>query len=277
MGKVISDSDVDFYLENGYFIVDDAFSKSELEDFDRALLYVIRQFVKQAANGKNPFAHVECMYEEIDLATVWLEDLNHYFIAQLYHAIADIPEFLRLGIKKDLSRIAARLLGGESELVLYTLTKRCRIDLSRATDYTFGWHQEVFYSIPKSHFLQTWAPLLRPATRANGTIEIAVGSQKEGVADQTWNSKDGVPNQILVKDEVIERYEVKPILIEPGQLVMFSNQMAHRSGANTSGTTRFSLVSSFHRMDSEDFQAPRFQGQYIGIDPQDYYGSLLKS
>ncbi|MFT7617282.1 MAG: hypothetical protein ACI97A_000917 [Planctomycetota bacterium] len=276
MAQEITESDIEFYTENGYFIVNDAFSKTEMDEFDRALLYVTRAFTKQAAEGVNPFASVSCMYDEIDLATLWLEEQDYYYIAQLYHAIADIPEFLRLGIKRELSQIAARLLSGEAELPLYALTKRCRIDLPCETDYAFGLHQEAFYSIPESRFLQTWAPLLRPSTKQNGAIEIAVGSHKDGVTDQTWNSKDGVPNQILVKDEVIKRYEIKTILLEPGQLVMFSNKTAHRSGINTSGSTRFSLVSSFHRIDSEDFQAPRFQGQYLGIDPQDYYGSLLR-
>ncbi len=275
MTWTLSKQDMESYDRDGFLIVDDAFSQEELTAFDKALLYTVRTYVKQAAKGENPFSRIADMYEEIDLATAWLEEQDHYYIAQIYHAIADIPAFLKLGIKPQLESIAGQLLGAQEAEPLYTLTKRCRIDLPTETSYTFGWHQEVFYSIPKSQFMMMWAPLLRPATVENGTIDVAVGSHKEGVADQDWTMNDGIPNQIIVKDEVVARYEVRPVIIKPGQLVIFSNKLIHRSGENTSGTTRFSLVSSFHRMDSEDFQAARFTGSYFGLDPMSYYRSLL--
>ena len=65
-----------------------------------------------------------------------------------------------------------------------------------------GWHQEIFFTFPDTKFLQTWAPIMRDATLENGTIEICVGSIKEGIAKQTWNDTDGRATQILVDEKI---------------------------------------------------------------------------
>lgn len=275
MDQELNQAAIAAYAEKGFHVVDQAFTTEELAAFDRALLRVVRSFVRQAAGGGNPFAGIDDPRREIDLATVWLEEQDHYWIRQLYHTIAEVPEFLRLPMKPGLARIAAQLLGEDPDATLYTLTKRCRIDLPGDSEFLFGWHQEVFYSIPKSDFIFLWAPLLRPSTVANGTIDVAVGSHREGIAPQTWNMRDGVPNQILVRDDVIARHPVEPVLLQPGQVLLFDRRLAHRSGQNSSGTTRFSMVSSFHRIDAEDFQAACFSSRYLGLQPQQYYLSLL--
>lgn len=43
-----------------------------------------------------------------------------------------------------------------------------------------------FFTILDTKFFQTWCPMMRDTTIANGTIKLKKGSYKEGIPRQTW-------------------------------------------------------------------------------------------
>jgi len=267
--------DKKFFADNGYLIVRDIFSPEELDAFNRALKYVIRQILRKASTERRNVEADVNDGEEFDKGTEILEDVDHGHIVDLYDSICNTPQFVYLAVKPALARIANVLLGLDPSAASYMLTQRCRIDLSRQTPFTFGWHQEVFYSIPRSDFVQTWMPLVRPSTTDNGALEVCVGSHREGIARQTWRRVDGLPSQIIVADEIVEKYERRRVEIEPGTVLFFSGKLIHRSGQNTSGRTRYTLVGSYHDMSSPHFRAPRFQAAFKGQSPAAYYQEVF--
>lgn len=224
----------DFH-QDGYVIFDNFFSPAEMADFE------------------------------------WcLSQLPDTDLGAKYDALSYTPSFLRLASNRKTSMMANVLLGRNPFEPLYCFSNRCLIQMPNDESRTYGWHQEVFYSIPKSHFVQTWAPLVYDTTKENGTIEVLVGSHKEGIARQVWNEQEGRVTQIIVDDETVSKYEHRVIEMKVGQMMFFDSRLIHRSGQNTSDKPRYSMVGMYHAI-TKDFQAPKPRFEYRGQSPKEWY------
>ena len=121
--------------------------------------------------------------------------------------------------KKNTQSIVNQIIGKNIDNPLYIFTNRCRIDPPQDNRRTYDWHQEVFYTIPESNFIQTWAPLIRKTTKINGTIEVCASSHNEGIANADWVERDDKALQVKVKDSVVKKYEQKVIPLELGDIL----------------------------------------------------------
>lgn len=229
---------LDRYARDGFVVIDDFFQPAELDGFAAAFRA--------------------------------LPDFGS--IGEKYDACFQLPAFLRLVSKPWTEVTANRLLGRAPYAPLYCFTNRCRIDPPHDDRRTYGWHQEVFYTIPHGHFVQTWAPLIEDTTVANGTIEVCVGSHKAGIASQTWIDPEGRATQIIVDPALVGRYEQRAVPMKLGQMMFFDGRLFHRSGKNTSDRTRYSLVGMYHDVDAPGFRVPRLTFEYRGRTPREWFG-----
>lgn len=150
-----------------------------------------------------------------------------------------------------------------------------RIDPPRDERRTYGWHQEIFYTIPETRFIQTWCPLIRDTTIKNGTIEVCEGSHKEGIAKQTWNEIEGRATQIIVNEEVVVKYNQKKIPMKKGEILFFDPHMFHRSGHNsTKDEVRFSLVGMWNDTTHLKFKAPQPEFKSRTFSAKEYFNQL---
>lgn len=195
-------------------------------------------------------------------------------VGEKYDACAQMPQFLRLVSYPRVAEMANLLLGRPENAPLYCFTNRCRIDPPNDERRTYGWHQEVFYTIPYGRFVQTWAPLIYDTTVENGTIEVCVGSHKEGITKQKWTEPEGRAAQIVVEQSVVDRYEQRAIPMRLGQVMFFDGHLFHRSGRNTSKRTRYSLVGMYHDVDAKEFRVPSLEFNYRGANPREWYEAM---
>ena len=80
---------------------------------------------------------------------------------------------------------------------------------------------------------------------------------------------------ITVDDDVVAKYQRRTIEIERGAVLLFSGNLIHRSGQNTSSQTRFTLVGSYHDIGSPGFQPPKFRAEFKGQSQQSYYQAVF--
>lgn len=258
-----------FFDKNGFVIFKNAFTKSCLEEFRLEVSEIIKAHLARAS--------ISTVYggdEIFDFAMHDLEQKGHEYVASIYDTIFQCPSFFRIISEKSLTD-SVRCLFDNHNVPLYGYTNRCRIDPPKDESRTYGWHQEVFYTVPRGNYLQTWAPLIRNTNVENGTIQVAVGSHKEGIAKQTWNEVDGRATQILVAPEIINKYEQKSVEMELGELLIFSGYLAHQSGTNTSNQHRYSLVGMYHDASKLDFETPQISFDYRGITPREFFDAEM--
>jgi phytanoyl-CoA hydroxylase len=265
----LSDTQVKAFEENGFVVVDSFFDTAELANFRDALRGVIRSALKKAG-----LVSSEYIDNEFGSAMSALEARDHRFISEIYDIVANLPEFLRLVAKPEYTTLTNQLLGRQKNAPLYSMTCRCRIDPPDDVVVLAEWHQEIFYSIPKSRFIQVWAPLIRGATVENGAMKVCVGSHKSGIVKQTWDKPEGRHRQMFIAPDLIAAHEQKSMVLRVGQIVLFSPYLIHSSGTNSSDEVRFTLIAAFHDIDNRDFQPPGMSYNYR-FSPWDYYHSVL--
>ena len=201
--------------------------------------------------------------------------IDNKLIGELYDTVSYSSSFLKLVSDSDIEEYARSLLGLSKRNTIYSWTHRVRIDPPKDERRTYGWHQEIFYTIPETKFIQTWCPLIRDTTIENGTIEVCEGSHKEGIAKQTWNEIEGRATQIIVNEEVVAKYKQKKLPMKKGEILFFDPHMFHRSGHNsTKDEVRFSLVGMWNDATYLKFKAPKPEFKSRTFSAKDYFNQL---
>lgn len=255
-----------YYNQHGFVIVNDAYAPELLLEFEKEYLQLVIQTLHKAGLD----LRIEATKPEfISEAIKLLESEDHKWVASIYDTSAMLPSFLNIVTNPRTLNVISNLLGINTPL--YPYTNRIRIDAPSDNRRTYGWHQETFYTIPRSSFVQTWAPLIYNTRVENGTISVADGSHIEGIPQQTWTEKPGGATQILIPNEIVDKYKEIPIEMNIGELLFFSGRLAHKSGNNISSQVRFSLVGMYHDISSEGFIAPSIEFVHKHQDPREYF------
>jgi hypothetical protein len=201
--------------------------------------------------------------------------IDNKLIGELYDTVSYSSCFLKLISDSDIEEYSRSLLGLSKRNTIYSWTHRVRIDPPRDERRTYGWHQEIFYTIPETKFIQTWCPLIRDTSIENGTIEVCEGSHKEGIAKQTWNEIEGRATQIIVNEELVAKYKQKKLSMKKGEILFFDPHMFHRSGHNsTKDEVRFSLVGMWNDTTHLNFRAPKPEFKFRTLSERDYFNFL---
>jgi len=263
---------IENFNDNGFTVLKNQLPKNLLDEFNTEFKNILSSYLeraKQKVKNKNS----QTFHSD---AILVLEEYDHSYVAEIYDTIFQTPSFLQLISCEEMVGPVKDLLGGD-KLPIYGYTNRCRIDPPVDNRRTYGWHQEVFYTIPKSNLLQTWGPLIYPTTIENGTLTLAIGSHKEGIAKQTWTEEEGRAVQIIVDEEVVEKYNPVTLEMNVGDQLIFSPKLFHKSGNNISSDVRFSFVGQYHHINSENFKAPYPNFDFRGEDPESYYINYFKN
>ena len=270
----LTSSQINFFNENGFIIIDNFFSLEELSNFENSLEHLIKRDLKKVLDINPDFSITDYENSIFNNGLTKLEEINHQYIADIYDTISQVPEFLRLITKKETTEYINQLLKRDSKKPLYTFTCRCRIDPPNDDRRKTKWHQEVFYTIPKSNFLQTWAPLINDADANNGTLQVCVGSHKESIAKQSWDMEKGGANPFVIDEDVVKKYKIIDVEMKKGQLMIFHSRLFHRSGNNLSNKVRYSLVGMYHDVDNLNFEPPNLTFKYRK-DPKQFYDEVF--
>jgi phytanoyl-CoA hydroxylase len=269
------------YQENGFLILDDFFTKAELDDFSDAVRKTVRVFFDKAVAEKG----VSIIYPpetELDEGICRLEEIDHSYVAAIYDTICHLSSFFRIVGKKEMASTVNQLLNRPTNAPIYEYLTRCRIDLPDDGARLYEWHQEVFHSIPKANFVQAWAPLVRDILVENGALKVCPGSHKSGALPQALDKQTlertggSLGHYYIVSPEIVKLYEELNVEMKLGQLLLFDPKLVHRSGENTSRLVRYSMVGMFNDIDGPSFYPPHPEYKYKGLTPAKYYAEVSK-
>ena len=276
---------LEFFKENGYYIEKNIYTKEDMNEmfvlFYDVFKCLFTKFNIESSNIYKNSSEVNINDDLKNLDYLMLDCFNHNkdIIGEGYDIIAYSSVFLRFFSNSKIDSITKELLGINKANSLYGWTNRVRIDPPADERRTYGWHQEVFYTIPESIYLQTWCPVIRNTTKDNGTIWVAPKSQKEGIAKQDWQEIEGRATQIIVDEKIIKKYNPIQLEMNAGDVLFFDGKLCHRSGSNiTDDEIRFSLVGMWHDIWTKNFRGPqpRFDHR-TDYDQKEYWDKINKS
>ena len=275
--------DIINFKRNGYIVKRNLISKKSQEEIFYLLYDLAVATIKKnkKLSTKIRFSNIEDVsypkdLKLLDRLLLSILKINKDYIGEIYDTVSYSSTFLKFITNSKMEFFAKKLLDLKKFNTIYSWTHRIRIDPPKDKRRTYGWHQEIFYTIPDTRFIQTWCPIVRNTTIKNGTIEICPKSHSKGIANQTWNEINGRATQILVNENVVNNFQKKKMPMKTGDVLFFDPHLFHRSGNNTSDEIRFSVVGMLNDATSNKFKAPIPSFEPRTITPKKRYERFFK-
>jgi len=220
----LSETDVQQFHQDGYVIIRSFFAKEEIEK-----LYSIAigdEVIKHNATN------VKDNQGKNSKLTLWFTPGEDVYSMMLR--------------SKRMVENAAKLLDSDSPVCHYhtkLMQKEPKIGGA------WEWHQDYGYWY-KNQFLFPDQLLsimiaLTPANESNGCLQVIKGSHKMGRVNHGFSGEQVGADQVMV-DHALTIMEHVFVELEPGDALFFHPNLLHRSEANTSDKSRWSIISCYN-------------------------------
>ena len=210
---LLSDAQVSEYADRGGFVLEDAFTASEIEEVLAAI---------------DPLeAESEALLRQEEGATIGISRADEIvFSPHLVARSATLRAFSRHPL---LCQLVTDLVGPDVRLYWDQLVYK-----KPHTEAEFPWHQDNGYTfVEPQQYLTCWIALT-DATVANGCPWLVPGAHRQGTLAHRWTDL-GV--QCFSKPATTTALEVPA-----GSIAVFSSLTPHRTGPNNSNATRKAYI-----------------------------------
>ena len=97
-------------------------------------------------------------------------------------------------------------------------------------------------------------------TKQNGCLEMGYGHHKSGLLDMT--------EQKVLTPKIIDQISWPPLQTKPGDLVLFESYIPHRSGANSTSTSRRAAYITYNPLSQGDKREAYYQHKRSVFPPE---------
>jgi ectoine hydroxylase-related dioxygenase (phytanoyl-CoA dioxygenase family) len=117
------------------------------------------------------------------------------------------------------------------------------------------WHQDYGYwyqnGVLTPNLTSAYIAVDR-ATRENGCLQVIRGSHKLGRIEHQLTGDQAGADQVRV-EEILKRYELVHVEMEPGDVLFFHANMLHRSDQNRSDLPRWSMICCYNARSNDPY------------------------
>lgn len=220
------------YVDDGYLIVKDVLTDTDLELARRAITHHVdveaRKFQEEGlipeTFADRPFTHrlIDVYSHRGRKSIGW----NKEVFSEEIHAFGVLPAILD---------VAESLVGPELQ---FNGDYWVRTKLPAESVTTFPWHQDSgYYGDPTPfHILSLWIPLV-DVNEHNGCLQVISGSHRWGLQPV---GRDDEGHHMPLED-IEQKGEVVTLPMKAGEIFAFNNLTYHRSLMNHSDSIRWSI------------------------------------
>lgn len=245
-------NDIEFFKQNGYLVLSDALPKGDLDAFRKTFIKIVSRVIKTASKKHPELLPIE-KYESYNEALIKLQKVNCYYVSVIQRLISRTPEFYKLSSSDKLFTKIKELFLKEKDLPIYilsngiVLTNPNNSTNKRSSNFELDWHKDTFFTIPKSHFIQFWGPVLHNATEEIGALMLCPGSHKDGFGKQIFHPEKHFNHRYSIEKNEVKQYKKISVPLQLGQMLIFDGRLIHASGKNTDNNKiRASIIGVCH-------------------------------
>ncbi len=199
-----------------------------------AMLDRVVDLVQRADAGEDVGPALVMLESQADFAGRPVEDR----VSKVFR-VARGPVFLEFATRPDVVACVRELLGTDDVSCFLS-----QFIFKNPGAWGQPWHQDSCYFpfTPARPVVGVWLAVTA-ATRENGCLHVLPGSHREPVHDHV---PDRRPDALYGYVEIVDHdmAESEPVLMEPGDLLLFDSHLMHRSTDNDSAGRRGAMV--FH-------------------------------
>jgi len=177
-------------------------------------------------------------------------------LSKLFRVMRTEPVFRSFGTESELLAILADLLGPDVDCFLSQFIFKHPGALGQP------WHQDNFYfRLEPPMQVGVWLACSE-ATLENGPLWVAPGSHRESIHDVVADQRPGAnPGYVAIVDADVSG--ALPVLMEPGDLLVFHSHLRHMSTDNESDRTRAAMV--YHYASADTIGGRQFNQDWVEV------------
>ena len=239
----MKDEYVNDIRENGYCIIEDYYSNSEIE----SILSEIDAVMSQVAIMKH--------MKNIDEKYFFLKKHHPVLKSRCYDMFSYTTSLNRFINKQVVTDIAQSLY--KSPVLINNV--QIRVDDS-SLDRDLPLHQEL--NQMSLFNLTVWVPLVDVLEKSSGGIQVIPKSHKAGLLKHTMvNNYSAVDN-----DELLKLEEPKRVQVKKGDAILFHPYLVHGSLPNKSGNIRWTSIARFNELSHINYLKDKSANLTCGYD-----------
>lgn len=218
----VGEAEIEFFLQNGYLAIANAFDAQEIRDALDGMLYLL--------SGANPeFTGV--MYEQkaqgVDVQTMPVEQRQDYVRKFMYFTPYD-ARLDALAHHPRLLDVVTRIMG-ESPILFQDMALLKPPHIGREKP----WHQDhAYFDLPLETLVMGVWIALDEATTENGCMIVIPGSHRQGPVVH-FKRRDW-----QICDTEVNNQQAVAVPLKPGGCLLFHSLMHHGTPTNNSGLRR---------------------------------------
>lgn len=118
-----------------------------------------------------------------------------------------------------------------------------------------GWHRDIrYWSFERPQLVSVWTALGRERLE-NGCLQVLPGTHRVQVSAEQLDAAQFLRVGLPETDALIAT--AQPVELDPGDVLFFHCALFHAAGRNTTGTTKFSMVFTYHAADNRPLPGSR--------------------
>ena len=230
--KLLTDAQIQFFVENGYLVVPNLIDTAEVEE--------LRQDTVRIARGHYPCASIppvdEAQSDDAVLRTILCIHQPHY-ISPVMQRYVQHPKICGI-----LSQITA------AHLPYWDGSVKCMQSMLFVKPPEFqgqAWHQDEIYIPTRDRSLIGAWIALDDATIANGCLWVVPGSHRPGYLYPQCAHDNADEFDFAPESFGFDEAAAVPVEVPTGSLVFFNGYLLHRSHRNRSEVYRRVLVNHY--------------------------------
>jgi hypothetical protein len=212
-----------------------------------AMLERVVELARRAGAGEDIAPAFVLPEQQRELAARERADARPEDVVSKVFRLARDPVFHEFAVADHVTRIVAQLLGTDDVDVFLS-----QFIFKNAGAWGQPWHQDSFYFPfePARPVLGVWLAISE-ATLANGCLHVLPGSHREPIKTHIDDQRPGA-NYGYVEIVDHDMSGSVPVLMQPGDLLLFDSHLMHRSTDNETDGVRAAMVFHYARAGTHD-------------------------
>lgn len=173
---------------------------------------------------------------------------------RLLHALSRDLALRDFATSPELGACLRALLGASTALVSQC-HHNCVMTKHPGYSSRTGWHQDIrYWSFDRPELVSAWLAL-GEETADNGCLLVIPGSHRLDLDRGCFDAALFLRDDLAPNRELIDR--AIPVLLAPGDLLLFHCRLFHAAGANRSADVKLSVVFTCHAQDNRPIPGTR--------------------
>ncbi len=246
-----------FYDKNGFVLIKNLLSKSNIKKIQKTILSRSKLYVNLGKNYKSFYD--KNFHSEL----IKLKKRNPKKFGSLYDSIQKSFQLYSIILEKKLTNYVCQLSKLKKENLSFN-GENIRIDIPNDRLHHLDWHQDRSYYFQNrdgDRGLVCWIPLIN-LKKKNGPLRICIASQKDGFVEDYKKFRKTKKYSFQRKIELKKKYKIFSQTLNEGDVIFMNKNTIHASGINTSQFIRFSLQVRVHDLMDPDYLSFRYKIVY---------------